>query len=137
MGNSKKQLNHNISVLLNFFIIFILFYWFAQSRNVDGDEGLYLEAARLVGQGNELYFDFFFQQMPFVPYLYSWWMEVFGWTLNSGRFFSCLITALGGLTLLVYIKHRTRSAFWISVASLFFFSNYLVLTWSPVAKPIL
>ena len=49
---------------------------------VNQDEGWYLYAARLVGEGKVPYRDFFFTQGPVLPYIYSF-MPVHG--LFSGR----------------------------------------------------
>lgn len=43
-------------------------------RLVDGDEGAYLLAARLVMEGKLLYHDFFYAQTPVIPYLYGSWI---------------------------------------------------------------
>ena len=46
-----------ITILLNSALAFYIFYLLANHRNIDGDEGLYLEAARLVSHGKKLYLD--------------------------------------------------------------------------------
>ena len=52
----------------------ILAVWFlilALTRRVDADEGYFLYAARMVLEGNLPYRDFFYPQMPLMPYLYA------------------------------------------------------------------
>src|SRR5437016_4568472 len=44
-------------------------------RLVDGDEGFYLLAAKSVYHGKVLYRDFFYTQMPLLPYVYGLWMK--------------------------------------------------------------
>jgi len=44
---------------------------FAFMRHADGDEGFYWASAMLVGQGLELYSDFFFMQLPMMPTIFS------------------------------------------------------------------
>ncbi|MDX1386084.1 MAG: glycosyltransferase family 39 protein [bacterium] len=122
------------SVFLNFFLLFILFLFLSQTRNVDGDEGLYLEAARLVAQGKELYFDFFYQQMPLLPYLYAGWMKIFGFDFFVGRWLSALLTALTGGIFFFYVARKTRSLFLMNFCALIFFANGLILAWAPVVK---
>jgi len=124
----------NFSILINSVIIFCLFYFLAQTRNIDGDEGLYLEAARLVAQGKALYLDFFYQQMPLLPYLYAGWMKVFGFDFFVGRWFSALITAISGGFLLVYVARKTKNLMLINLFGLLFFANGLILAWAPVVK---
>src|SRR5579872_3619535 len=46
--------------------------YYAAHRPIDGDEGFYTTAARLVWEGKTPYKDFFYQQAPLLPYLYSW-----------------------------------------------------------------
>lgn len=45
--------------------------WFAWHRPIDGDEGYYGLAARLVAEGATPYADFFYPQAPLIPYLYA------------------------------------------------------------------
>ncbi len=45
--------------------------WFAGHRPIDGDEGYYGLAARLVSEGQHPYADFFYPQAPLLPYVYA------------------------------------------------------------------
>lgn len=45
--------------------------WYATVRPIDGDEGYYGLAARLVTEGRAPYMDFFYPQAPLLPYLYA------------------------------------------------------------------
>ena len=45
--------------------------WYAWQRPIDGDEGYYGLAARLVSEGDTPYADFFYPQAPLLPYLYA------------------------------------------------------------------
>ncbi|HEX5035452.1 MAG TPA: glycosyltransferase family 39 protein, partial [bacterium] len=110
------------------------FFWLGGRRNVDGDEGLYLEAARLVMSGKSLYSDFFFQQMPLTPYLYGLWMKFFGSGFLSARHCSAILTAATGAVMLAYVARSSRSLFWVNAAGLMFFANGIVLAWAPVVK---
>jgi len=123
-----------ITILLNSALAFYIFYLLANHRNIDGDEGLYLEAARLVSHGKKLYLDFFFQQMPLTPYLYSIWMKVFGFNLFSPRYLSVLLTSLSGASVLIYAAYKTRNVLVVNLLALAFFANGLVLAWAPVIK---
>src|SRR5260370_28979638 len=51
-------------------------FYYAATRPIDGDEGFYTTAARLVWVGMTPYKDFFFQLVPLLPYLYSWFWSV-------------------------------------------------------------
>jgi 4-amino-4-deoxy-L-arabinose transferase and related glycosyltransferases of PMT family len=131
-----KKRNPRIYLILvvNSFAALLIFLWLAFTRNVDGDEGLYLEAARLVAQGKKLYIDFFFQQMPLIPYLYAGWMKIFGFTLMSARLFSALWTAASVFMVLWYVGRRTDSPLTVLLTSILLFANGLLLAWAPVIK---
>ena len=60
----------------------------AAVRPLDGDEGLYSTAARLVWEGKAPYKDFFYQQAPLLPYLYSWIWGVHPHSLVAMRMLS-------------------------------------------------
>lgn len=131
---SKNKVKFVLVIISNFVFLFLFFVWLAGKRNIDGDEGLYLEAARLVSQGKTLYFDFFYQQMPLLPYLYSFWMKIFGFDFFIGRYLSALFMALTGGTLLFYTIWKTRGYLLVSLMALLFFANGFILAWAPVVK---
>lgn len=72
--------------------------YYAAVRPIDGDEGFYTTAARLVWEGKTPYKDFFFQQAPLLPYVYSWIWAVHPRSLVAMRMFSA---ACGGLQVLL------------------------------------
>jgi hypothetical protein len=72
---------------------------YAKVRPIDGDEGFYTTAARLVWEGKVPYRDFFFQQAPLLPYLYSWIWAVHPQSLVAMRMFSA---ACGGLAVFLW-----------------------------------
>ncbi|GEM_PF-3850313 len=139
--NSKTHFPQNPSpfrlyftVTLNTLLMFGFFIWLAHTRNVDGDEGLYLEAARLVFEGKKLYLDFFYQQMPLIPYLYAGWMKIFGFTLYAGRYLSALLTALACWAALFYIARASKNLGVLYVSAILLFANGVLLAWAPVIK---
>jgi Dolichyl-phosphate-mannose-protein mannosyltransferase len=73
-------------------------FYYAATRPIDGDEGFYTTAARLVWEGKTPYKDFFFQQAPLLPYLYSWIWAVHPRSLVAMRMLSA---ACGGLEVLL------------------------------------
>src|SRR5208283_2982262 len=70
--------------------------YYAQVRPLDPDEGFYLAAARLVGEGKAPYRDFAFHQGAMMPYLYGWIWRVHPRSLVAMRFLSaaCGATAV-------------------------------------------
>src|SRR5712691_3395498 len=59
-------------VILLSIIHFAGLVYYANTRAIDCDEGFYATAARLVWEGKTPYRDFFYQQAPLLPYVYSW-----------------------------------------------------------------
>ncbi len=68
--------------------------YYAATRPIDGDEGFYTTAARLVWQGKVPYRDFFYQQAPLLPYLYSWMWAVHPHSLVAMRLISAACGSL-------------------------------------------
>lgn len=88
------------------FIIFSLFYIFL--GKVQYDEGFYLYASKISWLGNIPYRDFFYTQMPLLPYIYGLPQHFFGTSLYLGRLTS-LFFALLSLPLIYLIGRRLES----------------------------
>src|SRR5258708_27183994 len=80
----------------------------ARYRLIDGDEGFYLMASRLVFEHRVPYRDFFFTQMPLLPYIYGLWMRAIGTSWVSARMLSGLLTALLGTLLYPQVRMENR-----------------------------
>ncbi len=111
-----------------------IFIAISRHRFIDGDEGFYLLASRLVFQHKLPYVDFFYQQAPLLPYVYGLWMLVTGESWLSARLLSAILTA--ALAILVYVEvcNRTRKPAAGLLALLLFTTNSLVFAWMPIAK---
>jgi len=72
---------------------------YARVRPLDGDEGYYATAARLVWEGKTPYHDFAYPQAPLLPYVYSWIWAVHPRSLVAMRFLSA---AFGGLAVFLW-----------------------------------
>lgn len=120
-------------------IFLILFHFiaaliFAFTRLIDRDEGFYLIAAQEVWNGRTLYIDFFFAQMPYLPFFFS---PISGHGFTSlfiarvmGAFASLLtITLFARIICKITINNSVRTA----MIFLFAF-NALFITWHPTAK---
>ena len=83
MTRTAKLLLVPILLLQVFFFTFI-----ALHRFIDGDEGFYLLASRLVLMHKKPYLDFLFEQAPLLPYVYALWMKFAGVTWASAKLFS-------------------------------------------------
>ena len=61
-----------VLVALSSCVYFAALVYYAAVRPIDADEGFYATAARLVWEGKTPYRNFFYQQAPLLPYIYSW-----------------------------------------------------------------
>ena len=110
------------------------FTFVALHRFVDGDEGFYLLASRLVLMHKKPYLDFFYTQAPLLPYAYALWMKFTGVSWVSAKIFSALLTALLGTLLYEHVCEQTRN--WVAglAAVVMFASSTLIFAWFPVVK---
>lgn len=110
------------------------FSYVALHRFIDGDEGFYLLASRLVLLHKKPYIDFLFEQAPLFPYAYAFWMKCFGLTWTSARLFAALLTAVTGTLLFEDICHQTRH--WLAglCGTIMFAASMLIFGFFPVAK---
>lgn len=115
-------------------ILGAVFFFMARHRLVDVDEGYYLLAAKLVTEGKTPYIDFFYPQMPLLPYVYGWWMKLFGASWYSARCLSALLAiALGALVYFHLTKTTGKRSLGFLGAALFAFSSFS-LAWFTVVK---
>jgi 4-amino-4-deoxy-L-arabinose transferase-like glycosyltransferase len=122
-------------LLVPILLLQILFFVFmALHRFIDGDEGFYLLASKLVLMHKKPYLDFLYEQAPLLPYVYALWMKYFGISWNSARIFSALLTTLLGTLLYEHVCRQTRN--WLAglAAAVLFASSTLVFAWFPVVK---
>lgn len=79
---------------------------FSQVRPIDGDEGYYATAARLVATGQTPYQDFFYPQMPLLPYVYAPFYKLVGSSLAHMRWLSVALATLGLLFWGLFLRAR-------------------------------
>jgi 4-amino-4-deoxy-L-arabinose transferase-like glycosyltransferase len=123
-----------LSYVVIFFILACYFWFVSRHRLIDGDEGYYLLASRLVLERRAPYLDFFYPQAPLLPYVYGVWMKVAGVSWFSARTLSALLTAVLGLLIYDLVCRETRN--WIAgvAAIILFCSSTLIVAWFPIAK---
>lgn len=68
--------------------------WLSLSRFATVDEGFYLLAGQLVAAGKTPYRDFFYPQMPFLPYLFAGWFSLVGSSWESARVLAAIFCAI-------------------------------------------
>jgi 4-amino-4-deoxy-L-arabinose transferase-like glycosyltransferase len=130
---TKKHLRAFLLILIFQIILLLIFVFF---RLIDFDEGSYLSSAYLVRGGKLPYVDFFFPQMPYLPYVYAL-VSPYG---LSSLYYGRLISLAFGIFLSILI-------FWFALRlfkdeklslSLFFLYGFngLVLSWHAVVKTL-
>lgn len=110
------------------------FLYIALHHLVDGDEGFYLLASRLVLQHRLPYLDFFYTQAPLLPYVYGGWLKLFGISWVSARIFAALLTVAVGALLYWHVCRETGK--WMAgiAAAFLFTTSSLVVAWYPIVK---
>ena len=104
------------------FLIYI-----SQKRLIARDEGYYLYAAKLVADGLTPYVDFFYPQMPLLPYIFGAAISLFGESWEIARAVSGCSTAL--LLLLLLKQNQQRSLFFSIILILLFCCSNFILPW--------
>lgn len=135
MKTSTEMTRASRFVLAPVAVFLACFFEFAAChRLIDGDEGFYLLASRLVMEHRTPYLDFFYTQAPLVPYAYGLWMSLFGISWFSARSFSALLTAILGMLIYEHVCHETRK--WVAgvAAVVLFASSTLIFAWFPLVK---
>jgi 4-amino-4-deoxy-L-arabinose transferase-like glycosyltransferase len=103
-------------------------------RMIDGDEGFYLMAARLISEGKRLYTDFFFPQMPFLGWIYGGWFWLTGRSWFGARLFCSLLATGTGLLVFELVLHTTRRKTLAVIAAVLYLASGSVGGWFVIAK---
>jgi 4-amino-4-deoxy-L-arabinose transferase-like glycosyltransferase len=106
----------------------------ALTRFVDADEGFYALAGVLVIDGEVLYEDFFYTQMPLLPYVFGAWLWLFGENWYALRALGAVLTLATAAILYVHIRLWTRNRGWGLLAVGLFGLSSLVLGWFTIGK---
>ncbi len=121
-------------VLAALAILSAVFFFSSRERLVDPDEGAYLLAAKLVMEGKSVYTDFFWPQMPLLPYAYGFWMKIAGTNWYAARYFSGLLGMAMGLLLFFHVARLTgKQTLGLLAVLLFAFSSFSIC-WFSTAK---
>lgn len=115
-------------------IVLAIFAGVSTNRLIDGDEGFYLVAARLVGEGKRLYRDFFYLQLPALPHVFAAWFAVAGAGWTQARLLAAILAA--GIGVLVYraVERSTGQKLAATAAVVLFASSGLSLGWFSAVK---
>jgi len=108
---------------------------FSQIRPIDGDEGYYATAARLVAAGETPYEDFFYPQMPLLPYVYAPFYKLVGSSLAHMRWLSVIFSALALLLWGLFLRARFAARPMFVIGGLLFVAvNPYLLAWNVTVK---
>jgi hypothetical protein len=103
-------------------------------RLVDGDEGYYLLAVKLIQQGHLPYHDFFYTQMPLLPYFYALCLAPIGTSWYAARVVT-VVLALGiGFGIWTAARMTCRRPALAFVAVLLYLTSAFCLEWFTVVK---
>lgn len=122
------------ALALSFVPLCVIFPVLGFTRFVDGDEGYYLLAARLVGENQTLYRDFLYTQMPLLPYVYSLWFKLFSVSWLAARGLSIALAIAVGLLLFYSLLSARHSPHFALLGVILYSSSSLAFGWLTVAK---
>ncbi|MBX7144183.1 MAG: glycosyltransferase family 39 protein [Oligoflexia bacterium] len=105
----------------------------AFTQGVDGDEGYYALAGKLVLEGKVPYLDFLYPQTPLFPLLLSYWFKIFGVSWVSGRAFSSAVIILLAFVLYDHVRRQHGRCCGV-LATLLLGFNSLASPWFMVVK---
>jgi 4-amino-4-deoxy-L-arabinose transferase-like glycosyltransferase len=111
----------------------ILGYW-ATIRGVNQDEGFYIRAGVDVLQGQRLYADVFYPQMPYLPWAEAALFDTFGVSLLTARALSVLASAFSAGLVVLIVWRQSRSVLGTLLALLLFAASGVMLNGLAVAK---
>ena len=118
-------------------VLALIFVPMSIFRLIDADEGTYLLNAKAVLLNGDLpYEDFFYPQMPLLPYVYAVWMRVFGVSWYSGRILTALFAVTLGLILYHHVVRLTAQRLFGLLALVLFASSSLLLAWLTPVKTL-
>ena len=112
---SRRLLLGGISLASLLYLLGLFYY--AHLRPIDGDEGYYTTAARLVWEGKVPYRDFAYQQSVLLPYIYSWIWEAYPKSLVAMRFLSGICGAIAILLWGVWLVSSRRFSTTVALAT--------------------
>jgi 4-amino-4-deoxy-L-arabinose transferase-like glycosyltransferase len=106
------------------------------TRLVDADEGTFLIVSRLTMEGETLYHDFHYPQMPLLPHVYGFWMRLFGPSWYAARLLSSFVAILLGWLLFRHVARIAGGRVLGVVAALVLASSTLAFAWYSTVKTL-
>ena len=130
----QNQALRSMPLTVLIFIHVTLLLLFIFFRLIDGDEGIFLRAGQLVQAGQVPYFDFFYMQMPYLPYLLA---PISTWGFTSLFLARILVAGLSLASVFMIYKMAVRAGANRNISLLLYFlliANGLFLTWQTTVK---
>jgi hypothetical protein len=111
------------------YVLCILYpLWLAGERLIAQDEGFYTYSAQLILEGQHPYLDYFYPQMPFLPYLYALAGALGGTDWDTYRVLSAI--CFSGILLLVYQMASREWNRWVGVSGVILLATcHLSFAW--------
>jgi 4-amino-4-deoxy-L-arabinose transferase-like glycosyltransferase len=106
----------------------------ASHRFIDGDEGFYLLASRLVTHGQPLYVGFFYPQAPLLPYVYGTFTALFGRSWMTARLLSGLLSSALATMMFAQVRRATGRMDAGAAAVVLLLTSCMVLASFPAVK---
>jgi len=132
--SNLNKLNSKQAWIVAILALTPLFIVISFNRLIDGDEGYYLMAAKLINQGHLIYSDFFYPQMPALPYIYAVWFNLSNESWITGRALSALFAILTGLLIFWHVQNKVRNNAIPLLILLLYACSSLVFGWYLVIK---
>jgi hypothetical protein len=133
-GALAKPSSIALALLVPAVIVAVVMVPAAARRPLDGDEGFYALAAKLVAHGKTPYVDFWFLQAPLLPYVYGTWERLFGESWYLLRGLSVVLTIALGCMVYWHVLRRWSSRRLAVIAVVLFATTPLGFQWFPTIK---
>lgn len=134
---THKHCEHLTSLILQSVLVLLcslcLFHYVSSQRFIAADEGFYLLAGKLVAAGRLPYLDFFYPQMPILPFLHAIWISLLGADWETARLMAALFATVTATLLFSYLRQwRGLSIATLSLVT--FVTAPEILSWFTVCK---
>ena len=109
---TEQQLVVNrVVALLTIASSLLWFSWVGLNRLVARDEGFYVYAVKLVLGGQTPYLDFFYPQMPLLPYFYTPFIAAFGESWQVLRLTNGVLNTAIAWMIFSFVSSRANNFF--------------------------
>lgn len=131
---NRNQRRNSLPGLLGCGALILYYLVLALQRRIDADEGYFLLAARLVRQGRVPYADFFFPQLPLIPYLWGYLLHPAGLNWLSARVLAAGMAVLSAGAFWSLARRRVAGGGVALALQLTYLTTDMGLEWAVVVK---